>query len=361
MTALIERWIRPEIRTLAAYPIPDSAGLVKLDAMENPYTWPETLIDSWLEMLKRTSVNRYPDPEGHQLVARLREVMAIPEGQGVLLGNGSDELIQTIALALAGPDRVILAPEPGFVMYRMIARFTGMQYHGVPLHGEDFSLDMDAFLAAIARDNPAVIFLAYPNNPTGNHWPRADIEKILQASDGLVVIDEAYSPFAADSFMQDLGQYDNLVVMRTLSKLGLAGLRLGYLCGPAEWLDEFNKVRLPYNINTLTQLTAEHALSNMPVFTEQASWIKQRRVELIEALGALPGVQVFPSDANFILLRVAAGTAGTLFSELLTRGILIKKLDGSHPLLNDCLRITVGKPEENARLVQALTEIMAVC
>lgn len=359
MSPLIERWIRPEILDLAAYRIPDSTGLVKLDAMENPYTWPDSLITSWLEMLKTTSVNRYPDPAGHQLVTRLRDVMAIPEGQAVLLGNGSDELIQTIALALAGADRVIMAPEPGFVMYRMIARFTGMQYHGVPLRSKDFALDLNAFLTAIERYDPAVIFLAYPNNPTGNHWSRIDIEQILQATNGLVVMDEAYSPFAADTFMEDLGRYDNLVVMRTLSKLGLAGLRLGYLCGPPAWLDEFNKVRLPYNINTLTQLTAEHALANIQVFTEQASWIKQRRAELIQQLATFPGLQVFPSDANFILLRVPTGTAEAIFSALLAQGILIKKLDDSHPLLDDCLRVTVGKPEENSGLIRALADILS--
>lgn len=356
--SLVSRWIRPEICALSAYHVPSSTGLIKLDAMENPYTWPQPLIDAWRDKLGDTAVNRYPDPAGRELVARIRDVMQVPEGQGIMLGNGSDELIQVLAMSVAAPDRTIMAPEPGFVMYRMIAAFVAMQYRGVPLQAEDFSLDVDAMLAAIHEYDPAIIFLAYPNNPTANLWDRAAIEKIVESTSGLVVIDEAYSPFAADSFMQDLGRWPNLLVMRTFSKLGLAGLRLGYLCGPTALLNEFDKIRLPYNINTLTQMTADLALSHIEVFDEQAARIKASRAELAESLRALPGLTVYPSSANFLLLRTLPGRADAIYAALLDAGILIKNLSPSGGLLQDCLRVTVGAPEENTRFLDALRGLL---
>ncbi|HFD88169.1 MAG TPA: histidinol-phosphate transaminase [Gammaproteobacteria bacterium] len=355
---LVSRWIRPEIQALSAYHVPSSQGLIKLDAMENPYTWPPELVESWLKSLRTTAVNRYPDPAGVELVARIREVMQVPDGQAILLGNGSDELIQVLAMSVAGPGRCILAPEPGFVMYQMIARFTGMEYVGVPLRATDFSLDRDAMLAAIEEHEPALVFLAYPNNPTGNQWDRADMEWIIESTPGLVVVDEAYSPFASDSFLQDLGRYPNLLVMRTFSKLGLAGLRLGYLCGPERLLGEFDKIRLPYNINTLTQVTADFALSHIEVFHDQAERIKASRAVLLKELSQLSGLSVFPSSANFILVRTPEGQAGRIHQGLLENGILIKNLSGAGGLLQDCLRITVGTDEENSRFLEVFTSLL---
>ena len=354
MNGLIERWVRPEIRALAAYHVQEASGLIKLDAMENPYGWPEALQQAWLERLRQVEVNRYPDPEGRELTAVLRRVMDIPEGMAVLLGNGSDEIIQIIALTLARPGRTVLSVEPGFVMYRMIATFCGMDYVGVPLRA-DFSLDLAALLDAIERHQPAVVFLAYPNNPTGNLFDEGELEQVIQAAPGLVVIDEAYSPFTDHSFMGRLGHFPNLVVMRTLSKLGLAGLRLGYLAGPPAWLAEFHKVRLPYNINVLTQVTAAFALTQgWPVLQEQTAAIRAERARLFQALQALPGLTPFPSEANFILVRTEPGRAEQTFEQLKAGGVLVKKLHGSHPLLEDCLRFTVGTPEENERLLNAL-------
>jgi histidinol-phosphate aminotransferase len=355
---LVEHWVRPEIRALSAYHVPDAKGLIKLDAMENPYTWPDSLRDEWATLLKETDVNRYPDPHASGLVERLREAMAIPAGMDVLLGNGSDEIIQMIAMALAGPNRALLSVEPGFVMYKMIAGFCGMKYVGVPLKADDFGLDMPALLQAMEETQPAVVFLAYPNNPTGNLFDRADVEEILQAAPGLVVIDEAYAPFTDLSFMGELGRYDNLVVMRTVSKMGLAGLRLGLLAGPAQWLAEFDKVRLPYNINVLTQASADFALRHQDVFDRQTAAIRAERTRLSEALETMSGLELFPSQANFILVRVPAGRAGQVFEGLKDEGVLIKKLDGSHPMLADCLRLTVGTVAENDALIQALRRVL---
>ncbi len=350
----VMRWIRPDIRALHAYHVPSAAGLIKLDAMENPYTWPEALVEEWLQHLRNTSVNRYPDPAGRQLVTRLRSVMQIPSDQAVLLGNGSDELIQMMIMAVAGSDNVIMAPEPGFVMYRMISGFTQTRYQGVPLDPEHFELPLDTFLAAMEEHTPAIVFLAYPNNPTGNQWERASIEAIITAAPGLVVIDEAYAPFASDSFMGDLGRFPNLLIMRTFSKLGLAGLRLGYLCGPPALIQEFDKIRLPYNINTLTQVTTDFALSHMDVFSAQAALIKTSRQALATALAQFPALEVFPSEANFILVRSLTGKADAIFEQLLDQGVLVKNLSPQGGALRDCLRITVGTEEENARFLTAL-------
>jgi histidinol-phosphate aminotransferase len=353
----VHRRVRAEIRSLHAYGVADARGLIKLDAMENPYTWPEEIRSAWLEHLRTVDVNRYPDPAASALQSRLREVMDVPRGQSVLLGNGSDELIQMILLALALPDAVVLAPTPTFVMYDMTARFAGMKFIGVPLRAGDFSLDLETTLDAIREHDPAVIFLAWPNNPTGNLFDRADVEAILAEASGLVVVDEAYHAFAGASFMDRLGDFENLVVMRTVSKLGLAGLRLGLLAGPAPWLNEFNKVRLPYNINVLTQATAEFVLGRRDWLEQQTAYIRSERTRVAQALASLPAVRQWPSAANFILFRVERRAAADIHSGLRDAGILIKNLDGSHPLLAGCLRVTIGTPQENDAFLAALKKL----
>ncbi|MBK1692695.1 histidinol-phosphate transaminase [Ectothiorhodospira mobilis] len=358
MTWTPETLIRPEIREQSAYPVPPSGGLIKLDAMENPYEWPESLRRPWAEHLAGVAVNRYPDPRAGDLVAALRRVMGIPGGAQVMLGNGSDELIQILLMALAGPGRVVMAPEPAFVMYRTVARWLGMEYVGVPLR-EDFALDLPALHRALEIHRPAVLFLAYPNNPTGNLWPREAVEQLIESAPGLVVVDEAYSPFAADSFLPAAGSHPRLLVMRTVSKLGLAGLRLGYLCGPAPWLEQLDKLRLPYNVNTLTQAAACFALEHHDVLEAQATAIRRDREALYRGLQALEGIEPFPSEANFILFRTPTGRARSLFEGIRARGVLIKDLSGQGGLLTDCLRVTVGTPGENARFLDALTGALA--
>ncbi|MBV8658671.1 MAG: histidinol-phosphate transaminase [Burkholderiales bacterium] len=343
--------IRPEILALSAYHVPPAAGMIKLDAMENPYGLPPALAAELAEQLRAAPINRYPDPSGAIVRSRLAATMGVPEGVDVLLGNGSDELIQLIALAVAKPGAVILGVEPSFVMYRMIATFCGLRYVGVPLR-EDFSLDLDATLAAIETHRPALTFLAYPNNPTGNRFDQAEVAHIVAAAPGLVVVDEAYHAFATDSFMPRLPDYPNLLVMRTLSKLGLAGLRLGFLAGAPQWLGEIDKLRLPYNINVLTQTAVAFALDHVSVFDAQAAALRVERGALRDGLSALPGVTAYPSEANFILARVP--DAPKTHAALRGAGILIKNLHGAHPLLNHCLRFTVGTPDENRRVLDVL-------
>lgn len=353
----VDALVRPEIRALSAYHVPDASGLIKLDAMENPYVWPEELKADWLRALGRVAVNRYPDPDARALKERLRVALGVPDRTALLLGNGSDELIQMLLLAVARPGAAVLAPEPTFVMYRMIATLVGMPFVGVPLR-EDFTLDRAAMLAAIATHRPAVVFLAYPNNPTGNLFDRADIDAILAASPGVVVVDEAYHAFAGDSFMGELARSDNLLVMRTLSKQGLAGLRLGVLAGPGAWLDELDKVRLPYNINSLTQASAEFALEQVSAFEAQCARVRADREALYHELVELAGIRAWPSRANFILFRVESRPAGEVHARLRGAGVLVKNLNAAGGPLAGCLRVTVGTPEENAAFLTALRDAL---
>jgi histidinol-phosphate aminotransferase len=349
--------VRDEVRALRAYHVSPAEGLVKLDAMENPYRLPETLRREMGERLADVSVNRYPDPNAPALKARMRVALRVPQGQELLLGNGSDEIIQIISLALAKPGAVALAPEPSFVMYRMSAITAGLRYVGVPL-ATDFTLDEAALLEAIARHRPALVWIAYPNNPSGNLFSREAILRVIEAAPGLVVVDEAYHAFSGGAtLMDELGRVPNLVLMRTVSKMGLAGLRLGCAIGAREWLDEFEKLRLPYNVNALSAVAGDLLLAHHEALEDQTRRIVADRARLEAELDAIPGVTRFPSAANFILVRVADGPA--TFEALKQRGILVRTFHGSHPLLAHTLRLTVGAPDENRRLVDALRSILS--
>ena len=350
-----EEIIRDEILALKPYLVPDATGMVKLDAMENPYPLPPELRGRIARLVEHAALNRYPDPSAPALKERLRRAFGVPEGIEVLLGNGSDELIQVLALAGARPGAAVLGVEPSFVMFRRIATYAGARYVGMDLR-EDFSLDIERLLSEIERQAPALIFIAYPNNPTGNLFDAGMIERVIEAAPGLVVIDEAYHGFAGQSFLPRLAGYPNLLVMRTLSKLGLAGLRLGVLLGAPRWIRQLDKLRLPYNVSTLTQLIAAVVLEYGSVLTEQATAIKLERARLLAELRRVPGVTTYPSDANFILFRVSH--AERAFDGLKRRGVLIKSLHGSHRLLADCLRVTVGTPDENTAFLTALTQTL---
>lgn len=356
MNNIVSQLINPKILDFKAYHVPPAQGFVKLDAMENPYQWNNTLQQQWLKTLEQVSINRYPEPSPTGIKKMLRQTMQLPDSAVIILGNGSDELIQMLCLAIGGKNHTLLSVEPSFVMYKMLATITGLNYVGVPLQADDFSLNLEHFLQAIEKYQPALIFLAYPNNPTGNAFQRSDIEEILSKATGVVVIDEAYCAFAEDSFISDLPKYPNLLVMRTLSKVGLAGLRLGFLAGSTDWLNEIEKTRLPYNINVLTQTTVEFALQHYDVLLEQTAQIKRDRAKVFEALSKIKGIKVYPSEANFILFRVE--NAVLVFNTLKDHKILIKNLHNSHPLLENCLRVTIGSPDENEAFLTALLEIL---
>lgn len=355
MTASPQDLIRTEILELTAYHVPPAIGMIKLDAMENPYHLPESLRDVVAEVAHDVALNRYPDASASELKKVLRQAMSIPTESEIVLGNGSDELIQLLAMGLAKPGATLLALEPSFVMYKMIARFCGLRYVGVSL-GRNFALDVNELLKTIEREQPTLIFIAYPNNPTGNLFSADDLETVLKAASGVVVIDEAYTPFAGQSFMSRVAEFPNLIVMRTLSKLGLAALRLGYMVGAKSWMNEFEKLRLPYNISSLTQAIAARVLTSAKELEDQAKAIVVERGRVAADLATMDGVTVFPSQANFLLLRVP--DAVEAFQGLKSRQILVKNLHGSHPLLDNCLRVTIGTPAENEAFLNVLSEVL---
>ncbi len=338
---------------MSAYKVADAQNFIKLDAMENPYSWPEHVIEQWLQTIKSCPINRYPDPEARKLATTLKAVNKIPEQSAILLGNGSDEIIQILLMALP-PNATVLAPEPSFVMYKQVAQSLGLNYHGISLNTDDFALDLPAMLSAITQHKPAVVFLAYPNNPTGNLFAADDIERILNDTPGLVVVDEAYAPFTDASFIDRLINFPNLLVMRTVSKLGLAGLRLGFLAGEPAIIEQLNKIRLPYNINSLTQMTADFALNNIGFLLQQTRTLRQQRSLLFAQLNRLVGITALPSDANFILFKTENKSADSLFQSLKKQGVLIKNLSPQGGVLANCLRVTIGTEEENQTFIEAL-------
>ena len=346
--------IRQDVQSMHAYAVQDAAGMVKLDAMENPHRLPVALQAQLGQRLGALALNRYPDGRVNDLRRALADDAQMPEGFDIMLGNGSDELISLLALACAVPGAVILSPLPGFVMYAMSAQLQGLAFVGVPLTA-DFELDETAMLAAIAHHSPAITYLAYPNNPTANLWDDAVIEKIIEAvgaQGGLVVMDEAYQPFASKSYIDRIAKHRHVLLMRTMSKFGLAGVRLGYMLGPQALMAQIDKVRPPYNISVLNYECALFALEHREVFAAQAQDLKAERAMLLAALGGVKGVKVWNSEANMILVRVTDATQ--TFEGMKARGVLVKNVSKMHPLLANCLRLTVGTANENRLMLVAL-------
>jgi histidinol-phosphate aminotransferase len=306
--------------------------------------------------LGEVAINRYPGERLNALRTALARHVGLPEGYDLILGNGSDEIITLLSVACDVPGAKVLAPVPGFVMYDMSARLQGLGFIGVPLTA-DFELDEAAMLAAIAEHKPAIVYIAYPNNPTANLFDDAVIEKIVLAAPGLVVIDEAYQPFAARSYLGRVTRHEHVLIMRTLSKFGLAGIRLGYLLGPKALVAEINKVRPPYNVSVLNAEAALFALEHHDEFARQAAVLRSERTRLIAALASMPGFTPYPSEANMVLTRVP--DAAALFEALKRRRVLIKNVSKMHPLLANCLRLTVGTPEENDLMIDALQQSLS--
>ena len=367
---LIQSRIRQDIVSMHAYAIQDSVGMVKLDAMENPHRLPLDLQQQLGERLGKLALNRYPDGRVNDLRAALASYADMPAGYDIMLGNGSDELISLLALACDVPPSaasnhkpaVILAPLPGFVMYAMSAQLQGLQFVGVDLTA-DFELDVPAMLAAIDQHKPAITYLAYPNNPTANLWDDAAMAQIISAVaeiGGLVVLDEAYQPFSSKTYLDTIrainlvnpAAHAHVLLMRTLSKFGLAGVRMGYMMGPKALIAEIDKVRPPYNISVLNYECALFALEHKEVFSAQAGELIAQRAMLFDALSGIANVKAFKSDANMLLLRVP--DPQKTFDGMKARGVLIKNVSKMHPLLAGCLRLTVGTAEENATMVAAI-------
>ncbi|WP_310389293.1 histidinol-phosphate transaminase [Roseateles sp.] len=349
--------IRDDVRASHAYPVAASAGMVKLDVMENPFRLPPELQAQLGARLGAVAINRYPAERTQDLAAALATHAGMPAGCAITLGNGSDELISMLSMAISKPGAKILSPMPSFVMYELSARYQNLAFVGVPLRADDFELDGPAMLAAIAEHRPALIYLSFPNNPTGNLWDAGVIEQIIQAAPGLVVMDEAYQPFAASDSIALLARYPQVLVMRTMSKFGLAGVRIGYLIGQTALIAEIDKLRPPFNISVLNAEAGLFALEHAQVYADQAATLRAERERVYTALQALAGVQPFPSQGNMILVRVA--DAAHTFAAMKARGVLIKNSSTAHPLLANCLRITVGAAEENTAMLAALQESLS--
>ena len=347
----LQRVIRQDIQSIHGYAVQPSAGMVKLDMMENPFRLPPELQRALGERLSPVAINRYP-ADG---IERLRDALArharMPDGCALTLGNGSDELIMMLGLACNMPGASVLTPLPGFVFYGIAAQLQGLRFAGVPLT-PDFELDEAAMLAAIEQHRPSLIYLAYPNNPTGNLWDDAVIDRIIEAAPGLVVMDEAYQPFASRDSLHRLERHAHVLLMRTMSKFGLAGLRVGYLLGRREVIAEIEKLRPPFNVGVLNAEAALFALEHEAEYRRQASVIRAEREGLQQVLKALPGVTPYPSEANMILARVP--DAKRAFEGMKARGVLVKNVSALHPLLSNCLRLTVGTPDENTAMITAL-------
>jgi histidinol-phosphate aminotransferase len=365
---LVKTRLRQDVQSMHAYAIQDAAGFIKLDAMENPYTLSAELQAALGQRLGALALNRYPNARIEDLKQALADHAHMPSGCSLMLGNGSDELISLLAMALdlpasqnpSGQSPVILAPEPGFVMYAMSATFQGLRYVGVPLTA-DFELDEAAMLAAINLHKPALVYLAYPNNPTANLWNDKAIENIIALQGrqgGLVVMDEAYQPFAARSWIDNIRsapeKHAHVLLMRTMSKFGLAGVRIGYMMGQKALIAEIDKLRPPYNISVLNYECALFALEHADVFKAQALELIGQRALLLKALHEMPGVQCWKSDANMVLVRVS--DAAKTFDGMKSRGVLVKNVSKMHPLLANCLRLTVGTADENRLMLAALQQ-----
>ena len=358
-------FIRTDIQAMSAYMVQPGAGMVKLDAMENPYTLSPDLQAELGRRLGAVALNRYPSQRVEDLKTALQTYVAMPAGYSLMLGNGSDELISLLSLACQAPGAVALAPEPGFVMYALSTQLQGLTYVPVSLTA-DFELDEAAMSAAIEKHHPAIVYLAYPNNPSANLWDASIIRRLIakvSAYGGWVVLDEAYQPFSSltwwDEIRRDPAANAQVLLMRTLSKFGLAGVRIGYMVGRAEVIAHINKIRPPYNISVLNAECALFALEHQTFFQAQAQAIRSERERIIAALGLLKGVKVFPSQANMLLVRFegAEDIATRLFEGLRERGILVKNVSKMHPLLRRCLRPSVGTPEENNAFLAALTDL----
>ena len=354
MTSLatrMSRYLRADVQGMHGYAVQPSAGFVKVDTMENPFRLPAALRRALGERLAEVALNRYPAERGDVLRAELAKHARMPERCDIMLGNGSDELISLLTLAADVPGNAVIAPLPGFVMYEMAAKLQGLKFVGVPLT-PDFELDGPAMLAAVREHQPALLYIAYPNNPTANLWNDDVVDAIIEAAPGLVVIDEAYQPFAARDSLARLRRHEHVVLMRTMSKFGLAGVRIGYMMGRRPLIAEIDKLRPPFNISVLNCEAALFALEHVDEYARQAATIRAEREKLHDALALLPGVRPFPSEANMILARVP--DAKRVFEGVRARGVLIKNVSGLHPLLANCIRITIGTPEENPLTLAAL-------
>jgi len=342
--------VRSKVKGLKAYQVENLDEGIKLHANENPYPPSPELLKKIFQGLDQLELNRYPDPD----CKNLKQAIANKTGaltEQIIIGNGSDELIQYLMQVLCDEGDTIAFPDPTFAMYGITAQCLGLTPVNFPLN-DNWDFDAQTALEALAKHKARLVFISYPNNPTGNCFSEQEIQKLIEQFKGIVVLDEAYHDFAGKSFLKQMEKHNNLVVLRSLSKIGLAGLRIGYGIFPSVLAEQVNKVRLPYNSNTLSQWVATELLNDFTHVQNQIHTILEERTRLMDKLSKLPGIIAFPSDSNFILFQVQNG-GEKLFKELKKNGILLRNLN-AHPRLKNCLRATIGTKQENDQFLDQL-------
>jgi histidinol-phosphate aminotransferase len=349
--------LRDNIRDLTPYPIEDHPYKIKLDANESPYSIDWTQWPGVAEKLHGIQLNRYPDPQAKKLKKALSSYLNWPEDR-MILGNGSDELIQYILMAFGGPNRPVYSPYPTFSMYRIISISMGMKFQKIPL-GEGFELLVNQQnLKELSAQPQKIIFIATPNNPTGNFFNRDHVLAILNNTNGLVCIDEAYCDFCEeDGFLNILPRFENLIILRTLSKIGLAGLRIGILLANEGVISAISKVRLPFNLNVMSQFLAQAVLKHHDLLFEMTKKIKENRAWLEKELEKINGIKIFPSQANFILFTYEYNVSA-IYRELLSEGILVR-IFPSEDSWPGFIRVTVGTRDECEMFIPAINKILS--
>ena len=344
--------VKPAVRAVSAYTLAARPARVKINQNENPFELPDELKREVVGEALRRPWGRYPEFDPRELREALAD-FADWRPDGVLVGNGSNELIEALLLVTVGPGTRVVIPEPTFTLYALLTGILGGESVRVPLaasHGYDASV----LVASARRAAASVVIVCSPNNPTGSVLAPADVARLCRETDGLVVIDEAYHEFAGTTVVPLLVDHPNLVVLRTFSKaMALAGLRVGYLLGAPALVREIDKARLPYNVNFFSEIAALAALRRRDVLAAAVARLRQLRDGLMEEVRSLPGVKVHPSQANFFLLELLEAEPKAIFEALYARGILVRDVT-SYPGLSKCLRVSVGTEEENDALVEAL-------
>ena len=343
--------VREDIRDLVPYEPHLFSNVIKLDANENPHLFPADLMRALYSGLDGETFTRYPDPTCRELKNRIAGFTGTSP-DNVILGNGSDELIQLILQTFGGPGKRVIIPVPTFSMYKIHGQITGTLPVDVP-RDESFGLAMEQLLVEIKHPATRVTFIATPNNPTGNAVPADQVRRLAEEANSLVVADEAYIDFGGETCLPLLKDYPNLIILRTFSKIGLAGLRVGYLLAHQDVTVELLKVKQPYNVNAFSQMAAATVIDRWPLLRKQIEEIISERERLAAELGTIPGMTVYPSQANFILFRVP-GSAPEIHARLLDGGILVRVGLGTTLGLGNCLRVTVGTRQENDLFLEKL-------
>ncbi|QMU56414.1 MAG: histidinol-phosphate transaminase [Candidatus Mycalebacterium zealandia] len=348
--------VSPSVRALSAYDSSRPRRRIKLDGNESPFSLSGELRSEIARVAENLPLNRYPDPNCEWLKKAVSERTGT-DSSGIVFGNGSDELIQILIAAFCGESETVLVPAPTFSMYALTAQVLGKKVVKENLT-PDFDINPEAMLAAMNAHNPDIVFLASPNSPTGNLLSPGKVEAVIAGAPGIVVVDEAYFSFCGKTHVALMKKYENLAVMRTFSKIGFAALRLGALFMNPELAAQAEKVRLPYNINSFTQAAARVFFENPGVFEENINIIKSEREKMFQTLGSIDAIKVFPSAANFFLIQFnGAKTAGEVHRALIEKDILTRNFPDTD--MADCLRVTIGLPEENREFEESLRAIIS--